>query len=210
MSFHLPPCKRTCHLAHSVQQRRSPRRPLRFKSLHFLFSLCSLPFVGGQVKLKLLSPKLIPEEDRTFALTLKPLFTCTVQVHVVADAPHGVSWDSKKHTGYVGLKNQGATCYMNSLLQTLYFTNQLRKVRLQIIRLGFCTMSSEVYMLYTLYTPCWCLITDYTLHSYVQLKFMGAGPFSGYSQAHLGQYGISRISELLFTYDDSNKKCNSE
>nr|CAD7438739.1 unnamed protein product [Timema bartmani] len=48
-------------------------------------------------------------------------------VHVVADAPHGVSWDSKKHTGFVGLKNQGATCYMNSLLQTLYFTNQLRK-----------------------------------------------------------------------------------
>ena len=47
---------------------------------------------------------------------------------MVADAPHGVSWDSKKHTGYVGLKNQGATCYMNSLLQTLYFTNQLRKV----------------------------------------------------------------------------------
>lgn len=38
------------------------------------------------------------------------------------------SWDSKKHTGYVGLKNQGATCYMNSLLQTLYFTNKLRKV----------------------------------------------------------------------------------
>ena len=38
-------------------------------------------------------------------------------------------WDSKKHTGYVGLKNQGATCYMNSLLQTLYFTNKLRKVR---------------------------------------------------------------------------------
>lgn len=38
------------------------------------------------------------------------------------------SWDSKKHTGYVGLKNQGATCYMNSLLQTLFFTNQLRRV----------------------------------------------------------------------------------
>ncbi|XP_015122798.1 ubiquitin carboxyl-terminal hydrolase 7 isoform X2 [Diachasma alloeum] len=51
----------------------------------------------------------------------------TLEVHVAADAPHGVSWDSKKHTGFVGLKNQGATCYMNSLLQTLYFTNQLRK-----------------------------------------------------------------------------------
>ena len=45
---------------------------------------------------------------------------------MLADAPHGVSWDSKKHTGYVGLKNQGATCYMNSLLQTLYFTNQVQ------------------------------------------------------------------------------------
>jgi len=52
------------------------------------------------------------------------------QVSVTADAPHGVSWDSKKHTGYVGLKNQGATCYMNSLLQALYFTNQLRKVNI--------------------------------------------------------------------------------
>lgn len=50
-----------------------------------------------------------------------------LEVHVVAEAPHGVFWDSKKHTGYVGLKNQGATCYMNSLLQTLYFTCQLRK-----------------------------------------------------------------------------------
>lgn len=50
-----------------------------------------------------------------------------LEVHVIAEAPHGVFWDSKKHTGFVGLKNQGATCYMNSLLQTLYFTNQLRK-----------------------------------------------------------------------------------
>uniref|UniRef100_A0A146KS22 Ubiquitin carboxyl-terminal hydrolase 7 n=1 Tax=Lygus hesperus TaxID=30085 RepID=A0A146KS22_LYGHE len=50
-----------------------------------------------------------------------------LEVQVSADAPHGVCWDSKKHTGYVGLKNQGATCYMNSLLQTLYFTNELRK-----------------------------------------------------------------------------------
>ncbi|XP_033118944.1 ubiquitin carboxyl-terminal hydrolase 7-like [Anneissia japonica] len=50
-----------------------------------------------------------------------------LEVKVFADAPHGVSWDSKKLTGYVGLKNQGATCYMNSLLQALFFTNKLRK-----------------------------------------------------------------------------------
>jgi len=39
-----------------------------------------------------------------------------------------VNYDSKKETGYVGLKNQGATCYLNSLLQSLYFTNAFRKV----------------------------------------------------------------------------------
>ncbi|CAJ0575801.1 unnamed protein product, partial [Mesorhabditis spiculigera] len=50
-----------------------------------------------------------------------------LEVLVSADAPHGVQWDSKKHAGYIGLKNQGATCYMNSLLQAFYFTNQLRK-----------------------------------------------------------------------------------
>lgn len=58
--------------------------------------------------------------------------TIILEVWVQADAPHGVSWDSKKHTGYVGLKNQGATCYMNSLLQTLFFTNQLRKAVYQM------------------------------------------------------------------------------
>lgn len=58
--------------------------------------------------------------------------TIILEVHVAAEAPHGVAWDSKKHTGFVGLKNQGATCYMNSLLQTLYFTNKLRKAVYQM------------------------------------------------------------------------------
>lgn len=37
------------------------------------------------------------------------------------------TWDSKKETGFVGFKNQGATCYMNSLLQTLYMLSAFRK-----------------------------------------------------------------------------------
>ncbi|KAF3651250.1 Ubiquitin carboxyl-terminal hydrolase 12 [Capsicum annuum] len=37
------------------------------------------------------------------------------------------SHDSKKETGFVGLKNQGATCYMNSLLQTLYHIPYFKK-----------------------------------------------------------------------------------
>ncbi|GMT06261.1 hypothetical protein PENTCL1PPCAC_28435, partial [Pristionchus entomophagus] len=58
--------------------------------------------------------------------------TVSLAVHVSAEAPHGVSWDSRKHTGFVGLKNQGATCYMNSILQTLFFTNSLRKAVYQM------------------------------------------------------------------------------
>lgn len=42
------------------------------------------------------------------------------------------SYDSKKETGMVGLKNQGATCYLNSLVQSLYFTNAFRKAVYQI------------------------------------------------------------------------------
>lgn len=61
----------------------------------------------------------------------------TAYVRVVKD-PTGVLWhhfenyDSKKETGMVGLRNQGATCYLNSLLQSLYFTNTFRKAVYQI------------------------------------------------------------------------------
>ena len=61
----------------------------------------------------------------------------TAYVRIYKD-PTGVLWhnfngyDSKKETGLVGLKNQGATCYLNSLLQSLYFTTAFRKAVYQI------------------------------------------------------------------------------
>jgi len=38
-----------------------------------------------------------------------------LEVDVKADAPHGVAWDSKKHTGYVGLKNQVSPVSLSSI-----------------------------------------------------------------------------------------------
>lgn len=72
----------------------------------------------------------------------------TAYVRVVKDET-GVLWhnfqnyDSKKETGFVGLKNQGATCYLNSLIQSLYFTNAFRKV-------NYCLSSLPTPMLTSL------------------------------------------------------------
>jgi hypothetical protein len=51
-----------------------------------------------------------------------------IRVEVLVRKDERLSWDSRKETGYVGLKNQGATCYMNSLLQCLYHLPYFRKV----------------------------------------------------------------------------------
>ncbi|KAJ6846627.1 ubiquitin carboxyl-terminal hydrolase 12-like [Iris pallida] len=54
--------------------------------------------------------------------------TCIVEAEVaVKRVADYWNYDSKKETGCVGLKNQGATCYMNSLLQTLYHIPYFRK-----------------------------------------------------------------------------------
>ena len=54
--------------------------------------------------------------------------TLTIKVEITVRPPTGEWYDSKDVTGYVGLKNQGATCYLNSWLQTLFHINIFRKV----------------------------------------------------------------------------------
>ncbi|KAI7746099.1 hypothetical protein M8C21_024664, partial [Ambrosia artemisiifolia] len=46
---------------------------------------------------------------------------------IVCDVNENDIAEHLRETGYVGLKNQGATCYMNSLLQTLYHIPYFRK-----------------------------------------------------------------------------------
>ncbi|CAB4475297.1 unnamed protein product [Rhizophagus irregularis] len=80
---------------------------------------------------------LTPYGSRTRAIIENDSANITAFVRVFKD-PTGVLWhnfinyDSKKETGYVGLKNQGATSYMNSLLQSLYCTTYFRKAVYQI------------------------------------------------------------------------------
>lgn len=76
-------------------------------------------------------------DDRGRPMVENNAANVTAYVRVLKD-PTGVLWhnfinyDSKKETGMVGLKNQGATCYLNSLLQSLFFTNAFRQAVYQI------------------------------------------------------------------------------
>ncbi|KAI1262195.1 cysteine proteinase [Xylariaceae sp. FL1019] len=80
----------------------------------------------------------------------------TAYVRIVEDET-GVLWhnfnnyDSKKETGFVGLKNQGATCYLNSLLQSLYFTNAFRKAVYQIPTTEDESVNNSAYTLQRLF-----------------------------------------------------------
>jgi ubiquitin carboxyl-terminal hydrolase 7 len=51
-----------------------------------------------------------------------------IKVEIKVELPENLLYDSKKETGYVGIKNQGATCYLNSWLQTLYNIHYFRRV----------------------------------------------------------------------------------
>lgn len=51
------------------------------------------------------------------------------EMHIDAALPNGdYEWPSYAATGYNGIVNEGATCYINCLLQSLYFTNEFRRL----------------------------------------------------------------------------------
>ncbi|KAI9834557.1 MAG: hypothetical protein M1819_002933 [Sarea resinae] len=95
-------------------------------------------------------------EERDRPLVENNSVNVTAYVRIVKD-PTGVLWhnfinyDSKKETGMVGLKNQGATCYLNSLLQSLYFTNAFRKAIYQIPTEHEASRANSAYALQRLF-----------------------------------------------------------
>ena len=71
------------------------------------------PFIGVKELPAYLHP---PQQSLHIRVELERLRFAPSSAYNYLDA----TYDSKAMTGFVGLKNQGATCYMNSLLQTLY------------------------------------------------------------------------------------------
>lgn len=73
----------------------------------------------------------MPQDETGHAIIEGNQVNISAYVRIVKD-PTGVLWhnfidyNSKKETGYSGMKNQGATCYLNSLLQSLYHTTAFR------------------------------------------------------------------------------------
>lgn len=77
--------------------------------------------------------------------------TCIIEADVaVRKVIDYWTYDSKKETGYVGLKNQGATCYMNSLLQTLYHIPYFRKVSIRVFNFS---CFSKAHVLFCIWRP---------------------------------------------------------
>lgn len=87
-----------------------------------------------------MSIKVPDASQRGHAILENNQLNITAYVKVIDDSSTGVLWhsfttldyDSKRATGYVGLNNQGATCYLNSLLQSYFTTKCFRKLVYQI------------------------------------------------------------------------------
>lgn len=86
----------------------------------------------------LMSNKNVKSQASEYPILENNQMNITAFVRVIDDTSTGTLWnsltnyDSKVNAGYVGLTNQGATCYLNSLLQSYFTTKIFRKLVYQI------------------------------------------------------------------------------
>jgi ubiquitin carboxyl-terminal hydrolase 7 len=60
--------------------------------------------------------------------TVEGIGVSSGELRASADVLAGMKFTPRSDTGFVGLDNQGATCYLNSLLQALYMIPEFRRV----------------------------------------------------------------------------------
>ncbi|GES75615.1 cysteine proteinase [Rhizophagus clarus] len=110
----------------------NPKDPTQYIYHHAFHRFTAKEQDWGFTRFYKLKKLLVPCENRTLAIIENGSANITAFVRVFKD-PTGFLWhnfinyDSKKETGYTGLYNQGATGYMNSLLQSLYCIPYFRK-----------------------------------------------------------------------------------
>lgn len=75
---------------------------------------------------KFLTEEVLKKQNPSF-MTADERILVDVSIQDLSGYRNLENYDSAKETGMVGLKNQGATCYMNSLLQFLWSLRSLRR-----------------------------------------------------------------------------------